>query len=58
MKILRVYLYKIIMELNKELLEEFRKSDSKLVAVTKYLEKEDTLEVISKLEEEYLDILE
>jgi uncharacterized pyridoxal phosphate-containing UPF0001 family protein len=28
------------------------------VAVTKYLEKDDTLEVISKLEEEYLDILE
>jgi uncharacterized pyridoxal phosphate-containing UPF0001 family protein len=29
-----------------------------LVAVTKYLEKDDTLEVISKLEEDYLDILE
>ena len=46
------------MELNKQLLEQFRKSDSKLVAVTKYLEKDDTLEVISKLEKEYLDILE
>jgi hypothetical protein len=46
------------MKLNKQLLEQFRKSESKLVAVTKYLEKDDTLEVISKLEEEYLDILE
>ena len=46
------------MELNKELLEQFRNSESRLVAVTKYLEKDDTLEVVSKLEEEYLDILE
>ncbi len=46
------------MILNKELLEQFKKSESKLVAVTKYLEKEDTLEVIEKLEDEYLDILE
>jgi hypothetical protein len=46
------------MELNKKLLEKFHNSDSRLVAVTKYLEKDDTLEVISKLEEDYLDILE
>ncbi len=46
------------MKINKELLEQFRKSESKLLAVTKYLEKDDTLDVISKLEEEYLDILE
>ena len=46
------------MELNKELLEQFRNSESKLVAVTKYLETSDTLEVVSKLEEKYLDILE
>jgi len=46
------------MKLNKELLEEFRLSDSKILAVTKYLEKDDTLDVVSKLEEEYLDILE
>jgi len=46
------------MKLNKELLEKFRGSDSKLLAVTKYLEKEDTLEVINTLEEEYIDILE
>lgn len=46
------------MELNKELLEKFRNSESKLLAVTKYLEKDNTLEIVSKLEEEYLDILE
>ena len=46
------------MELNKDLLEQFRNSESRLVAVTKYLEKNDTLEVVSKLEEDYLDILE
>ncbi len=46
------------MQLNKELLEEFRNSESKLLAVTKYLEKDDTLEVIGSLEENYPDILE
>jgi hypothetical protein len=46
------------MELNKKLLEEFRNSESKLLAVTKYLEKKDTLEIVDKLEESYLDILE
>jgi len=46
------------MKLNKQLLQEFRDSDSKILAVTKYLEKDDTLDVIEKLEEEYLDIIE
>ncbi len=46
------------MELNKELLEKFKNSESRLVAVTKYLEKDDTLDVIESLEEDYLDILE
>jgi hypothetical protein len=46
------------MEINRDLLEQFRNSESRLVAVTKYLEKDDTDEVVSKLEEEYLDILE
>jgi len=46
------------MELNKELLEKFKDSESRLVAVTKYLEKDDTLEVIENLEQDYLDILE
>jgi len=46
------------MELNKELLEQFRNSESRLVAVTKYLETDDTMNVVSKLEEDYLDILE
>lgn len=58
MKVLRVYLYKIIMELNKELLEEFRNSGSKILAVTKYLNKDDTNKVIEELESEYPDILE
>lgn len=53
-----IYLYKIIMKLNKSLLEEFRKSDSKILAVTKYLDKDSTLEVIEQLETEYPDILE
>jgi hypothetical protein len=57
-KVLRVYLYKIIMELNKELLEEFRNSGSKILAVTKYLNKDDTNKVIEELESEYPDILE
>ncbi len=46
------------MQLNKELLEEFRNSESKLLAVTKYLEKNDTMEVMDSLEENYPDILE
>lgn len=46
------------MKLNKDLLEQFRNSESKLLAVTKYLEKEDTLEVIDDLEQWYIDILE
>ncbi len=46
------------MKLNKDLLEQFRNSESKLLAVTKYLEKEDTLDVIDDLEQWYIDILE
>ena len=46
------------MELNKELLEEFRDSESKILAVTKYLEKSDTLDIIEQLEKNYSDILE
>lgn len=46
------------MQLNKELLEEFRKSDSKLLAVTKYLDKKNTFYIIDQLENEYSDILE
>jgi hypothetical protein len=46
------------MQINKKLLEEFRNSDSKILAVTKYLEKDDTDNVIKQLEEEYSDILE
>ncbi len=46
------------MELNIDLLEQFRNSDSKLLAVTKYLDKDSTYEAIEKLEEQYADILE
>jgi len=46
------------MQINKKLLENFRGTDSKILAVTKYMEKEDTLEVINDLEENYIDILE
>ena len=46
------------MKLNTQLLEKFKNSESRLLAVTKYLEKEDTLEVIDFLEENYIEILE
>jgi hypothetical protein len=46
------------MKLNKELLEEFRKSDSKILAVTKYLDKETTNKIIGELENDFPDILE
>lgn len=46
------------MELNKELLEQFRKSKSKLLAVTKYLNKDDTIKIVEELEKNYSDIIE
>lgn len=46
------------MNLNKKLLEKIWNSSSKLVAVTKYLNKEDTYSVIDNLEENYSEILE
>ncbi len=46
------------MELNTNLLEEFREFDSKILAVTKYADIIDTFEIIDKLENEYSDILE
>jgi uncharacterized pyridoxal phosphate-containing UPF0001 family protein len=46
------------MKLNKKLLEKFRWTESRILAVTKYLENDDTYEVINQLEENYIDILE
>lgn len=46
------------MKLNIDLLEEFRNSDSRLLAVTKYLDKNTTIELIDELETLYPDILE
>jgi hypothetical protein len=46
------------MKINKELLEQFRNSESKLLAVTKYLEKKDTDNIVNQLEENYSEILE
>lgn len=46
------------MKLNTDLLEKIRNSDSRLVAVTKYVDVDDTLEALDILESEYLDILE
>ncbi len=46
------------MKLNKSLLEQFKNTGSKILAVTKYLEKDDTVKVINELEENYMDILE
>lgn len=46
------------MKLNKQILEKIKKSDSKILVVTKYLDLEKTNEVINFMEENYLDILE
>jgi hypothetical protein len=46
------------MDLNKKLLEEFKKSESKILAVTKYLDKKDTDIIISYLEDNYDEIIE
>lgn len=46
------------MKLNKDILEEIRNSDSKILVVTKYLDKNPTYEVLEWLESEYPDILE
>lgn len=46
------------MKLNKKLLEQLKKSESKLLAVTKYLDTEKTNDVINQLEENYIEILE
>ncbi|MDP2090590.1 MAG: alanine racemase [Candidatus Gracilibacteria bacterium] len=46
------------MKLNKDILEEIRNSDSKILVVTKYLDKNPTYEVLEGLESEYPDILE
>lgn len=46
------------MKINKKLLEQFKNTDSKILVVTKYLEKDDTFKVVEELEENYMDILE
>ena len=45
------------MKLNKKLLQEFKNSDSKLLAVTKYWNLEETNELISQFSEEDSEIL-
>lgn len=44
------------MKLNNSLLKQFAKSDSKILAVTKYFNKEETEKVLSDLEENYSDV--
>lgn len=46
------------MKINKDILEEFKWKESKILVVTKYLEKDETYEVITDLEENHMDILE
>ena len=46
------------MKLNKELLEQFRKTGSKILAVTKYHDKQTTEKIIENLEKSYPEILE
>lgn len=45
------------MKINKNLLNEFKNSKSQLLAVTKYLNKEETLDVIDALSKDYSDIV-
>ncbi len=46
------------MQLNRKLLEEFIGTESSILAITKYLEKDDTFRVIEELENDFSDILE
>lgn len=46
------------MKINTQILEKIKESDSKILVVTKYLNKEDTLETVSFMEENYIEILE
>jgi len=46
------------MKINTKILEKIKESDSKILVVTKYLNKDDTLETINFMEENYIEILE
>ncbi|NVP17528.1 alanine racemase [Candidatus Gracilibacteria bacterium] len=46
------------MKINTQILEKIKDSDSRILVVTKYLNKEDTLETINFMEENYIEILE
>jgi hypothetical protein len=46
------------MKINTQILEKIKESDSKILVVTKSLNKEDTLETINFMEENYIEILE
>lgn len=46
------------MKINTQILEKIKSSDSRILVVTKYLNKEDTLETINFMEENYIEILE
>ncbi|MDD2907660.1 MAG: alanine racemase [Candidatus Gracilibacteria bacterium] len=46
------------MKLNTQLLEKIRNSESRILVVTKYLDKKDTEEVVLFMEQNYFDILE
>jgi len=53
---LREDIKKIIMKINKDLLEQFRKTDSKILAVTKYFDKDKSEEILHELQDNYDDI--
>ena len=44
------------MKLNKILLDQFKNTDSKILAVTKYFDKDTTANILNELENEYADI--
>ena len=46
------------MKINKKLLAQFKNQESKILAVTKYLDKDDTIKIINDLEKDYSDIIE
>ena len=58
MKVLMIYLVRIIMNIQTNILDTFESTSSKILAVTKYLDISETNEVIDFMEQNYIDILE
>ncbi|NCO31704.1 hypothetical protein GW891_02635 [bacterium] len=46
------------MKINTQILEKIKNSESRILVVTKYLDKKDTDEVVLFMEKNYFDIIE